>query len=160
MITKIPEEEFEVTGKLAKDAAKVVMKALYGARFVRFDYLWPIGDLARNTTKWTRAHDRRLDRLMGHLNATIDHALEGFVGDSPEKCSVVCYCDASFADELRTSKSTSGMFLAIVGPNTFMPITAFAKRQTCVSHSTTESEMVALEEGLRTEALPTLNVDG
>ena len=79
---------------------------------------------------------------MGHLNCTIDNALGGFVGDNPANCPVVAYFDANFADELKTSKSTSGFFLAIIGPNTFMPVTAFAKRQTCVPHSTTESEMV------------------
>ena len=37
-----------------------------------------------------------------------------------------------------------------------MPINAFAKKQVAVSHSTTESEMVSLEEGLRTDALQVL----
>ena len=46
--------------------------------------------------------------------------------------------------------------MAIVGPHTFMPITAFSKKQTAVSHSSTESEMIALEEAVRTEGLPTL----
>ena len=78
------------------------------------------------------------------------------MGDAADQCHVLAYCDASFADDLQTSKSTSGLFIAIVGPNTFVPITSFAKRQTSVSHSTTESEMVALEEGLRSEALPIL----
>ena len=133
-------EDFEAEGLLAKDSAKVVMKALYGARFVRFDLLWPIGDCARHTSKWPKAYDRRLDRLMGHLKGTLDYGLEGFVGDSADKCSVLCYCDASSADELRSSKSTSGLFVAIVGPNTFAPSTALCKKQTCVSHSSTESE--------------------
>ena len=83
------------------------MKCLYGARFVRFDLLWPIGDLARRISKWTKACDRRLDRLMAHLNTTLNHGLEGFVGDRLEECSVLAYCDASFADELATSKSLS-----------------------------------------------------
>ena len=134
---QIPAEEFEEPGILNKDAAKVVMKCLYGARFVRFDLLWPIGDLARRISKWTKACDRRLDRLMGHLQTTLDHGLEGFVGDRIEDCSVLAYCDASFADELATSKSTSGFFICIVGPNTFMPINAFAKKQVTASHSTT-----------------------
>ena len=153
---QIPPEEFEQEGVLSKDASKVVMKCLYGARFVRFDLLWPIGDLARKVSKWTKACDRRLDRLMGYLQSTLDHGLEGFVGDAPQDCQVLAYCDASFADELATSKSTSGFFIAIVGPNTYMPINSFAKKQTAVSHSTTESEMVALEEGLRSEALQVL----
>ena len=37
-----------------------------------------------------------------------------------------------------------------------MPINAFAKKQVAVSHSTTESEMISLEEGLRTDALQVL----
>ena len=54
------------------------------------------------------------------------------------------------------AKSTSGLYLAVVGPNTFAPITASCKKQTCVSHSSTESEIVAAEQGIRTEGLQAL----
>ena len=93
---------------------------------------------------------------MGHLKSTVNHGLEGFVGDPPQDCHVLAYCDASFADELATSKSTSGFFVAIVWANTFVPIGAFAKKQVAMSPLTTESEMVSLEEVLRTEALQIL----
>ena len=66
------------------------------------------------------------------------------------------WVDASLADDLRDSKSTSGAYLAIVGPNTFAPIMSFAKKQTAVFHSSTESEIIALEEAVRTEGLPIL----
>ena len=141
---------------LTKDSAKIVMKALYGCRFVRFDLLWPVGDCARHTAKWSKAYDRRLEKLVGHIKGTLDHALEGFLGNRADECHIVCYCDASFADELKSSKSTSGMFIAIVGPDTFMPINAFAKKQGAVSHSSIESETISLEESLRTGALPIL----
>ena len=36
---QITREDFEVRGELANDAAKIVMKALYCARFVRYDCL-------------------------------------------------------------------------------------------------------------------------
>ena len=88
------EKEFEKDGILAKDAAKIVMKCLYGARFVRYDLLWPIGDLARKISKWTKACDRRLDRFIGYLKGTLDDGLEGFVGDPPHRCQVLAYCDA------------------------------------------------------------------
>ena len=68
------------------------------------------------------------------------------------------YVDASFADCVRTNKSTSGCFIALAGPNTFIPIAAICKKQTCVSHSSTESEIVAAELGLRTEVLPLLTL--
>ena len=49
-------------------------------------------------------------------------------------------------------KSTSGVVLFLVGPNTLAPITAFSKAQSCVSHSSTESELVALGQCIRSEA--------
>ena len=66
------------------------------------------------------------------------------------------WVDASLADDLRDSKSTSGAYLAIVGPICFAPIMSFAKKQTAVAHSSTESEISAFEEAVRTEGLPIL----
>ena len=68
------------------------------------------------------------------------------------------YVAASFADCVRTNKSTSVCLIALAGPNTFIPIAAICKKQTCVSHSSTESDFFAAELGLRTEALPLLTL--
>jgi len=149
-------EDFEQPGNLSTDAAKIIMKALYGARLVRFELLWPICSSAREVSKWTRACDKRLHRLMCYIHHTPDHSLESFVGDDAQHCHVVLYSDADFAGDLIQAKSTSGLYLAIVGPNTFAPITASCKKQTCVSHSSTESEIVAAEQGIRTEGLQAL----
>ena len=82
--------------------------------------------------------------------------MESFVGDDPEKCIVLEYCDASFADDIRESKSTSGCYLAIAGPHTFVPVTSFSKRQGAVSHSSTEAGIISLEEAVRSEGLSVL----
>ena len=131
----IPPEDFEETGQLAGDAAKIVMKMLYGARLVRYDILWPICSIAREVSKWTRACDKRLERLVSYINCTTDYSLESFVGDTADQCSVLLHSDADFAGDMRKSKSTSGMYIAIVGPHTFAPIVAHCKKQTCVSHA-------------------------
>jgi hypothetical protein len=68
---------------------------------------------------------------------------------------VLC-SDADFAGDLIQAKSTSGFHLAIAGPNTFAPTIASCKKQTCVSHSSTESEIVAAEQCIRTEGLQAL----
>ena len=149
-------EDFETEGFLSKDAAKIIMKALYGARLVRYELLWPICSSARQVTKWTVACDKRLHRLMCYIHHTPDHTLESFVGDRVENCHPVLFSDADYAGDQITAKSTSGCYLAIVGPNTFAPITASCKKQTCVSHSSTESEIVAAEQGIRTEGLQAL----
>ena len=87
------------------------------------------------------------------MNSTKNGSLESFVGDTPDQCKVVLFSDADFAGDLQTSKSTSGAFLATVGRNTYVPINAICKRQFVVSHSSTESEIVALDFALRSEGL-------
>ena len=150
------QSDFDEVGKLSTVAASVLMKALYLARCCRFDLLHPICMLARQVTKWSRACDKRLHKLMSYLHHTREYSLEGFVGDDCKDLAVLCFSDASFADCVQTSKSTSGTFVALVGPRTFFPLNAIAKKQTCVSHSSTESEIVALDTALRVEGLPVL----
>ena len=72
--------------------------------------------------------------------------------------SLMVYADADFAGDIASSKSTSGCYLALVGKNTFIPLGSFSKKQAVVSHSRTESEIVALEQALRAEALPLLTL--
>ena len=109
---------------MAPSAASVLMKILYLARCIRFDLLHPACMLAREITRWTVACDKRLHRLVSYMNTTKDLSLESFVGDQIADLSVVVYSDASFADCKKTSRSTTGCFVAIVGPNTFVPINA------------------------------------
>ena len=132
------------------------MKMLYGARLVRYELLWPICSIARMVSKWSRAEDKRLYRLICYLHTSLDNTLESFVGDTAKCCNVMLYSDADFAGDTQTSKSTSGCYIAIVGPNTFAPITAMCKKQTCVSHSSIESEIVAAEYAVRSEGLQVL----
>ena len=48
------------------------------------------------------------------------------------------------------------MFL--IGPNTYYPRNAFSKNQTSITMSSTESEVVAVNHGLRAEGLPCLSL--
>ena len=64
---------------------------------------------------------------MCYIHHTEDMSLESFVGDEAQHCHPVLFSDADFAGDLVTAKSTSGCYLAIVGPNTFAPITASCK---------------------------------
>jgi hypothetical protein len=97
-----------------------------------------------------------LHRLICYIHHTEDMSLESFVGDEAQRCHPVLFSDADFAGDMVTAESTGGCYLAIVGPNTFAPVTASCKKQTCVSHSSTESEIVAAEQGIRTEGLQVL----
>ena len=141
---------------MSADAAKVVLKALYAARIARMDLMWSVNMLAREVTRWTAACDRRLHRLISWMHHSSDYLQHCYVGDSPSACELVLFSDASFAGDLKDSKSTSGGVLCLVGPNTYVPITWLCKKQTAVSHSTSESEVVALDAGSRLEGIPAL----
>ena len=48
--------------------------------------------------------------------------------------------------------------MALTGPNTFFPLNGVSKKQTCVSHSTPEAEIVAANAAVRLEGLPALQL--
>ena len=62
--------------------------------------------------------------------------------------------------DLEDSKSTSGGTLCIFGSHTFVPISWMCKKQTSVSHSSTESEVISLDAGLRMDGIPALDLWG
>ena len=150
-------EDWAESGKLAPFAARVIMTILYAARMYRFDLLHSVNSLARDVTLWCRACDKKLHRLVSYIHHTKHYVLEGAVGDNLDKCAIMLFTDADFAGNLRDSKSTTGMFLAMVGPNTFRPLGAVSKTQSAVSHSSTEAEVITLDHAVRVEGLPTMS---
>ena len=95
---------------------------------------------------------------MCYIHSTPGHRLVGSVGDPPEALKLRLYVDADFAGDRLDCKSTSGGYLVLWGPNTCFPLGWISKKQTAVSRSTTEAEMISLAHGLFSEALPTLQL--
>ena len=58
------EEELKSVGELSQACSQIVLKCLYLARIGRLDILWSVNQLARSITKWTKACDKRLNRLI------------------------------------------------------------------------------------------------
>ena len=48
--------------------------------------------------------------------------------------------------------------LCVFGSHTFVPVSWMCKKQTAVSHSSTESEIISLDTGLRLDGLPALEL--
>ena len=145
----------EVRGELADHACKCLMKFLWLGRLARPDIVKPIGDLASQVTRWTRNCDRQLHRLACYLHATRHYQLVGKVNDPPNMLRLRLFVDADFAGDRLDTKSTNGGYLVLVGPNTFFPLAWVCKKQTSVSRSTTESEVI---HSLFLEALPALSL--
>eukprot|EP00971_Amphidinium_carterae_P115636 2290666-Amphidinium_carterae.1 len=117
------------------------MKVLFAARMARFDLLRPVNVLASAITKWTPGCDKALWRLMSYIETTKNQTLVAEVGNTKEEVTPHLYADADFAGCPFSGRSTSGVYLALKGSRTHLPITAISKRQSCVSHSTPEAEM-------------------
>ena len=64
------EEEMKSVGELSKVCSQSVLKFLYLARIGRPDILWSVNKLARSITKWTKACDKRLNRLISYIHHT------------------------------------------------------------------------------------------
>ena len=80
------------------------------------------------------------------------------MGNTAKQCRLGLFQDSDFAGDLEDSKSTSGGTLCIFGSHTFVPISWMCKKQTAVSHSLTESEIISLDTGLRSDGLPALEL--
>ena len=149
-------EESADSGVLGPIASKVLMKVLYCARMARYDLLRATCVLATCVTRWNADCDLRLHRLMCYINSTLHWRMFSWVGDDPRDLRLECFADADFAGDVKTMKSTSGVFMALVGPNSFVPLAAISKKQGCVSTSTPEAELVAANVAIRQLALPAL----
>ena len=88
-----------------------------------------------------------------YVNSTLDVKLRSYIGDPVDQCKLWSFAGADHAGE-RGNKSTSGTFLALVGPNTYFPLSAFSKKQTSISISSTEAEVVCANIALRTVGQP------
>ena len=80
------------------------------------------------------------------------------MGNTAKQCILGLFQDSDFAGDLEHSKSTSGGTLCVVGSHTFVPISWMCKKQISVSHSSTESEIISLDAGLRLDGIPALDL--
>ena len=95
--------------------------------------------------------------MVCYINTSQKASLESFCADYADEPRLIAYVDADYAGDVWASKSASGGYMVLVGEHTFLPVAALCKKQSVVSHSSAESEIVSLEVNLRTEAIPILS---
>ena len=147
-------------GELSKVCSQIVLKCLYLGRIGRPDIQWSVNKLARSISKWTKACDKRLSGLISYVHHTCEYKQYCFVGNTAKQCRLGPFQDSDFAGDLEDSKSTSGGTLCVFGSHTFVPISWMCKKQTSVSDSSTESEIMSLDAGLRLDGVTTLHFVG
>ena len=73
-------------GKLSNTCSQSVLKCLYLARSGKLDILWSLNKLARSITKWTKACDKRLNRLISKIHHTSEYKQYCHVGNTVKQC--------------------------------------------------------------------------
>ena len=97
-----------------KICSQIVLKWLYLARIGRPDILWSVNKLARSITKWTKACDKRLCRLISYIHHTNEYKQCCHVGNTAKQCRLTLFQDSDFTGDLEDSKSTSGGTLCVL----------------------------------------------
>ena len=148
------DEELKSVGEVSQVCSQIVLKCSYLARIGRPDIPWSVNKLARSITKWTKACDKRLNRLISYIHHTSEYKQYCHVGNTAKQCRLGLFQDSDFAGDPEDSKSTSSETLCFLGSHTFVPISWMCKKQTSVSHSPTESEIISLDAGVRFKERP------
>ena len=90
------EEELKTVGALSRVFSQIVLKGLYLARIGRPDILWSVNKVARSITKWTKACDKRLNRLISYIHHTCEYKQYCHVRNTAKQCRLGLFQDCDF----------------------------------------------------------------
>ena len=79
------------------------------------------------------------------------------MGNTAQHCRLGLFQDSDFAGDLQDMKSTSGGVLCISGSRTVVLVSWMCRKQSSVSHCSTEYEIISLDAGPRMDGLPALD---
>ena len=85
------EEEMKSVGELSQVCFQIVLKCWYLARIGRPDILWSVNKLARSITKWTKACDKRLNRMISYIHHTCEFKQCCYVGNTANNADGDCF---------------------------------------------------------------------
>ena len=95
------EEELKSVGELSKVSSQIVLKCLYRTWHVLDDLIFY--KLARSITKWTKACNKRLSRLISYIHHTCEYKQYCYVGSTAKQCRLELFQDSDFAGDLEDS---------------------------------------------------------
>ncbi|XP_073275465.1 secreted RxLR effector protein 161-like [Primulina huaijiensis] len=118
------------------DYASAIGSLMYDMHCTRHDIAFTVGKLFRYTCNPSVEHWKAIARVLGYLKRTKSFGL--FYNNFP--VVLEGYTDASWITSISDNKSTSGWIFTLGGG----AISWASKKQTCITHSTMESEFIAL----------------
>jgi Fe2+ transport system protein FeoA len=118
--------------------ASAIGSLMYAVQCTRPDIAFAISKLSRFTSNPSNDHWKAIGRVLGYLKKTKNLGLQY----TKFPAVLEGFTDASWISSTGESKSTSGWVFTLGGG----AVSWKSKKQTCITHSTMESEFVALSE--------------
>jgi hypothetical protein len=141
---KLSQNEGEMIDKDKFPYSTLVGKLMFLAVSTRPDIAFAVGALARYMAKPTLTHWQSAKGVLCYLASTVNRGIT-FKSTSP---SIFGYCDADYAGDLDTRRSTTGYVFIMNGG----AISWSSKKQPTVAASTTEAEYMSAGSAVK-EAL-------
>ena len=149
-------EELKSVGELSQECSQIVLKMhTFGTYWTWYSVV----------SEQSCKIDYEMDQSMWQTVISFDllHSSSEYKqycreGNIAKQCRLGLFQDSDFAGDLEDSKSTSGGTLCISGSHTFVPFRWMCQKQTSVSHSSTESEIISLDAGFRMDGAPALDL--
>ena len=141
-------DEPEVQGKELAERIQqyraLIGSLLHLAVWTRPDLSFVVGMLARHCSNPGVVHLTALKSILRYLQGTKNNTITYGMWNTDNR--LIAFCDADFAGDVTGAKSTSASILMMNGG----VIAYQSRRQTIVALSTTEAELIALCECIRT----------
>ncbi|EXU94703.1 reverse transcriptase domain protein [Metarhizium robertsii] len=144
-LEELLKSEIQATKKSIEVYQQKVGSILFAAISTRPDIAFAVSRLARHNLNPSDIHHRAADRVIQYLYSTRSYAIR--LGRNTQKSNkpaeiFIGSSDASFADNTEDRKSSQGYVLRLYGG----PIAWKASKQTTVTTSSTEAELLAASE--------------
>ena len=133
--------------EFSKVRSQIFLKCLYSAL---------INPVSRAITKWSKVCDRRLARLISYIHDTSGYKQCCHARNTAQHCRLGLFQDSDIARDLEDSKSTLGGIYVSSGVTRSFRSVGCSKKQTSVSHCSTEAEVISLDASLRMDGIPAL----
>ena len=122
---------------------QIVGSLMWCAMSARPDIVFAVGYLSRFSSNPSEQHLKAAKRTLAYLKGTIDKVLT--LGQLGNENSLIGYCDADYAGDMETRRSTTGYCFKLLGST----ISWTSIRQSTVATSTCEAEYMALAEAAK-----------
>lgn len=139
---KMSRDDGETLNKETYSYNQLVGSLMYLSVCTRPDISFAVGALARYMSCSTTEHWQAAKGVVRYLAGTLTY---GIIFGGPNATDVVGYCDADYAGDVDTRRSTGGYVFIMNGA----AITWQSKRQATVAASTTEAEYISAASAVK-----------